>query len=53
MLFGRLLDVECLRHGLLDQCLIVYQHQRQDVDHLTVTTGTLEQLALQLPEAIG
>jgi len=34
------------QHGLL----IVMQDQRQDVDHLSVATGTAQHLVLQLPE---
>ena len=33
--------------------LIVLQDERQDVDHLTITTLLLEQMLLQIPERIG
>ncbi len=37
-----------VEHGLL----IVLQHQRQDLDHLAIATGALEQDGLQALEAL-
>ena len=43
----------CLKrqlHGAQHRLLVMLEHEGQYLDHLPITTGALEQLALQLPE---
>ena len=53
MLLGRPVDLQGFRHRLLHLLLIVQQHQCQYIDHLSVTTRSLEPLFLQLFKALG
>ena len=43
--------VQCFNHSALHQGLIVMQDQRQDIGHLPIPTGPLEQDRLQGTEA--
>jgi hypothetical protein len=50
---GRHPSFEGQLDGAEHSLFVMLQNQREDLDHLPVTTGPLEQMALQLPERIG
>ena len=51
--FGHDATVDHFTNGLLNQGLVVMQHQSEDVGHLSITPFALEQYALELPETPG
>lgn len=52
VVLGGFTDFQRLDDGLFHELLIVQQHKRQDIAHLAVATGALEQPALQAPKAL-
>ena len=53
MLLGRRAGLERQLDGSEHRLLVVMQHQRQDLHHLPVAAGALEQHRLQPAEAFG